>query len=268
MGPLKTTRSRKQFMHGKQLTREEVARIELGKTDISPRLDQQRNKLILRLRTPQTGPNGTPPELELCSVEANRAHHVIVTYAGGNLCCYLDGAKVLATSKIQGNFSNWTPHHPVLGDEWNGQRNWSGTLEGVAVFSRALTADEVRREYEVYQRIRARRPAAPRVVVNAELIKLSKVPILKEILPYREALLVGEYRVKQVVEGKLAARTVRVAHWALLDGAATTPTSRKAGWSGRLSLETFEANPQLKSLFMSDTLEDNFEAVLYFDSAI
>ena len=38
MGPLKTTRSRKQFMHGKQLTREEVARIELGKTDISPRL--------------------------------------------------------------------------------------------------------------------------------------------------------------------------------------------------------------------------------------
>ena len=33
----------------------------------------------------------------------------------------------------------------------------------------------------------------------------------------------GEYRVKQVVEGELKTQTVRVAHWALLDGAATDP---------------------------------------------
>ena len=61
---------------------------------------------------------------------------------------------------------------------------------------------------------------------------------------------------------------MRVAHWALLDGAARSPTSRKPGWSGRLVLETFEANPQLKSLFLSDTLDDDFEAVLYYDSTI
>ena len=105
------------------------------------------------------------------------------------------------SSAVQGDFSNWTPHHLVLGDEWNGERNWSGTLEGVAVFSRALNADEVKREHEAYQRIRARRPAVPHLVIDAELVKLSKVPTLKEIAPYREALVVGEYRVKQVVEG-------------------------------------------------------------------
>lgn len=62
--------------------------------------------------------------------------------------------------------------------------------------------------------------------------------------------------------------TVRVAHWALLDGVTRTPATRKPGWSGRLSLQVFEANPQLKSLSVSDTLRDDFQAVLYYDSAI
>jgi hypothetical protein len=253
------------------ITQEGPARIVSFSSDPSSRnftLGQHQGKLVLRLRTPKTGLNGTNPELELCSLAANRTYHLIVTYAGGRLLCYMDGAKVLESSKVQGDFSNWTPHHLVFGDEWNGERNWSGTLEGAAVFARALNGDEVKREYEAYQRIRTRRPTVPRIGVNAELIKLSKVPTLKEILPYREALLVAEYRVQKVVNGKLEAKSVRVAHWALLDGAARTPTTRKPGWSGRLDLEAFDANPQLKSLFVSDTLEDNFEAVLYYDPAI
>ncbi len=253
------------------ITQEGPARIVSFSSDPSSRnftLGQQKDKLIVRLRTPQTGTNGTPPELEVCSVAANGTHHVMVSYTGGQLVCYLDGAKVLESSKVQGDFSNWSPQHLVLGDEWNGQRNWSGALEGVAIFSRTLSADEVRREYEAYQRIRARRAAVPQLAVDAELISLSKIPTLKEILPYREALMVGEYRVTKVVDGKLEAATVRVVHWALLDGAARTPTTRKPGWSGRLNLEAFEANPQLKSLFLSDTLKENFEAELFYDSAI
>ena len=89
-------------------------------------------------------------------MQANRTYHVIVTYSGGHVLCYVDGAKVLDTSAVQGDFSNWSPHHLLFGDEWNGQRNWSGTLEGVAVFSRALNEEEVRREHQAYQRIRAR----------------------------------------------------------------------------------------------------------------
>jgi hypothetical protein len=231
-------------------------------------LGQQKDRLILRLRTPQTGPNGTSPELELCPVQAGRTHHVVVTYARGQTVCYVDGTKVLDSKAVQGDFSNWTPHHLLFGDEWNGQRDWAGTLEGIALYARALEAGEVQREYEAYRRIRSRRPAVPHWVVEAELVKLSKVPTLKEILPYREGLLVAEYRVKQPVEGKLEAKTVRVAHWALLDGAARTPTTRQPGWSGRLYLEAFEANPQLKSLYLSDTLGDDFEAALYYDPAI
>ncbi len=222
------------------VTQEGPARIVTFSSDPSSRnftLGQTRDKLILRLRTTQTGPNGTNPETELCSVQANRTYHVTVTYSGGHLLCYVDGAKVLDTSAVQGDFSNWTPHHLLFGDEWNGERNWSGTLEGVAVFSRALNEEQVKREHQAYQRIAAPRPTVARLVIDAELIKLSKVPTLAEIAPYREALVLGEYRVKQVVEGELKTQTVRVAHWALLDGAARTPASRQPGWSGRLNLE-------------------------------
>ncbi len=122
------------------VTQEGPARIVTFSSDPSSRnftLGQTRDKLILRLRTPQTGPNGTNPETELCSVQANRTCHVVVTYAGGHLLCYVDGAKVFDTSAVQGDFSNWTPHYLLFGDEWSGQRNWSGTIEGVAIFSRA-----------------------------------------------------------------------------------------------------------------------------------
>ncbi len=253
------------------LTQEGPARIVTFSSDPLTRnftLGQMRDKLTLRLRTPKTGLNGVDPEVELCSVQAHRTYHVIVTYSGGHVLCYVDGAKVLDSSAVQGDFSNWSEHHLLFGDEWNGQRNWSGTLEGVAVFSRALSKEEITREHQAYQRIRAPRPTVVHLLADAELLKLSKVPTLKEISPYREALVVGEYRVKQMVEGDLKSQTVRVVHWALLDGAAMAPASRKPGWSGRINLETFEANPQLKSLFLSDTLDDNFEATLYYDSAI
>jgi len=116
--------------------------------------------------------------------------------------------------------------------------------------------------------LRLRTPPTGLNGTNPELIRLSKVPTLKEILPYREALMVEEYRAKQVVAGKPEAQTVQVAHWALLDGATRSPASRKPGWSGRLDLESFKANPQLKSLLLSDTLQDNFEATLYYDPSI
>ena len=218
------------------VTQEGPARIVTFSSDPSTRnftLGQTRDKLILRLRTSQTGLNGVNPEVELCSVQANRTYHVAVTYSGGHLLCYVDGAKVLDSPAVQGDFSNWSPHHLLFGDEWNGQRNWSGTLEGVAVFSRAERGGSETRAPGLPAH--SRPPTVAHLVVDVELVKLSKVPTMQEISPYREALVVGEYRVKQVVEGELKTQTVRVAHWALLDGAVRTPATRKPGWSGRIN---------------------------------
>jgi len=107
-------------------------------------LAQESNQLLLRLRTPQTGENGIKPETKLCSIEAGRSYHLIVTYRDGQLVCYLNGRKVKETSDVRGNFSNWASHHFLLGDEWDGggTRDWSGDIERFAILCRFIGDEE------------------------------------------------------------------------------------------------------------------------------
>jgi len=105
-------------------------------------LGQQDSSLVLRLRTTRTGENGKKPETRLCKISAAKAHHVIVTYSPGKLSCYLDGKSVLQSEKVRGDFSNWSPMHLLFGDEWDGNRRWSGKLQGLAIHARIIGAKE------------------------------------------------------------------------------------------------------------------------------
>ncbi|MGB7792558.1 MAG: hypothetical protein WBL39_15220, partial [Terrimicrobiaceae bacterium] len=68
------------------------------------------------------------------------------------------------------------------------------------------------------------------------------------ITPYRRALVVNRYKIKEAQDAKLVNQTVQVAEWALLDAkvpstyAHTTP-----GHVVELNLEPYEAHPQLES---------------------
>jgi len=112
-------------------------------------LAQESNQLLLRLRTPQTGENGMKPETKLCSIEAGRSYHLIVTYRDGQLVCYLNGRKVKESAEVRGNFSNWIPHHLLLGDEWDGggTRDWSGHIERFALLNRFVGDEEASKRF-------------------------------------------------------------------------------------------------------------------------
>jgi len=123
------------------------ARIVTFSNDASRRnftLGQDLDKLILRLRTPETGPNGVNPQLTLCQTPTLRASHVVVTYGQNTTHCYLNGVRILTSHRIQGDFSNWEPSHLLFGDEWTGERDWDGSLCGVAIYPRTLTESEVK----------------------------------------------------------------------------------------------------------------------------
>ena len=105
-------------------------------------LGQQKSTLVLRLRTTRTGINGMKPETNLCKVSAAKAHHVIVAYSPGKLSCYLNGKSVLQSERVRGDFSNWSPMHLLFGDEWDGNRRWSGKLQGLAIHARFIGAKE------------------------------------------------------------------------------------------------------------------------------
>ena len=112
-------------------------------------LGQQGEDLVLRLRTPQTDANGTNPEVKLFRLQAGEPVHVLVSYRAGRLVCYRNGEQVLDTDRVKGDFSNWEPQHLVLGNEWSRQRDWSGSLRRVAIYSRFVENAEAQEHYRL-----------------------------------------------------------------------------------------------------------------------
>ncbi len=109
-------------------------------------IGQEGNQLLLRLRTTRTGNNGMKPETRLGQIPVNRKLHLVVSYRPGQLECWINGRKTVSTNRVQGDFSNWdVRHHLLVGDEWDGGtvRKWHGRIERFAIYTRAMSADEV-----------------------------------------------------------------------------------------------------------------------------
>ncbi|MDA1191881.1 MAG: PKD domain-containing protein, partial [Candidatus Poribacteria bacterium] len=249
------------------LSQEGPARIVSFSTNGNARnftLGQQGSQLVIRLRTPQTGDNGTNPEATLFAIEAGTPTHVVVTYTPGKLVAYKNGVKVVESNSVTGDFRNWSAQHLVFGDEYQDDRDWHGSIEGVAIYNRALDANEARLNYENYQVIVNGRLPLPRVEVEGKLVARSDVPSLEQINPYREALVVYEYEVDKVFFGNPTVHKVRVAHWAILDGETQSVGNLKPGATAHLVLEPFEENPQLEQFYISDTLDFDLDTPLFY----
>lgn len=230
-------------------------------------IGQDKDRLVIRLRTPATGENGTEPEVGLCTISAGKPVHLVASYSPGELICYVDGKQVLKTNQIKGNFSNWSMHHLMIGDEWQGQRSWYGTLEGIAIYKRIISATEASRNHESYKALHSKNEL-PQIQIRATLISSSPIPALDEIKPYREALVISEYRVRKVLQGDLKAQKIRVAQWAILGSETIKARSQNTTSIENLTLAPFELNPQLGSIYMSDTLDPNPDIPMYYDLAL
>ena len=108
-------------------------------------LAQEGNACIFRLLTSSAEQPETFHEIPLFEIPDDLPHHVVVTYSPGEFHCYLDGKSIELTANIHGTFAAWKPQHFLFGDEWTGEREWQGQLAGVAVYHRALSAQEAAR---------------------------------------------------------------------------------------------------------------------------
>lgn len=96
-------------------------------------LCQERDCLVLRLRTPRTGANGSSPETTLNRIEKGRRTEIVVTYRPGEMRVYADGREI-PVPHIAGDFSNWTDEHQLLlGNEWKAERKWIGRIHRFSV---------------------------------------------------------------------------------------------------------------------------------------
>jgi len=116
----------------------------------------------VRLRTTTTDGNGLPSLAGPEVLTAGQRTHVVFTFArDGHVRLYGDGRQVAEASR-GGDLSNWNDSFRLgLGDELNGDRRWDGEIHFVALYGRALTAEQVSRNFASESRnVRGEEPLA------------------------------------------------------------------------------------------------------------
>lgn len=141
-------------------------------------LGQEAGRFDVRLRTTSTSGNGIPstasPE---DSARAELTHVVFTRDASGVARIYRDGKEVV-TNKVDGKFDNWSDSFRlVLANELTGDRPWLGELSLVAIYGRALSAEEVVRNFA------AGAPAATNYAALLPPASSRPVDFIKDVQP-------------------------------------------------------------------------------------
>lgn len=103
------------------------------------------------------------------------------------------------------------------------------------------------------------------LTIIAKLTAKSAMPTLKDIRPYREALVVYEYEVGRRLEGRFDGDRIRVSHWAIYDKTTQKVGNEKIGTEREVRLTRFEDIKELERTYKSDTLDMDFDVPLYHD---
>ncbi len=121
-----------------------IVSISSGASERNLTLGQEGDQYIVRCRAAGTDNNGMP-DLRAAhgSVELRWTHLVFVVDKTGKANFYVNGESQ-ATAELGGDFSKWDENfHLVIGNETTNDRPWKGTLRRVAIYSRALSLEEV-----------------------------------------------------------------------------------------------------------------------------
>ena len=71
--------------------------------------------------------------------------HVVVVITPQRLQCFIDGELAADHRDIEFDLSSRPAEYLVFGNDWLGETPWKGTLEGIVIYSRELSRDEIRR---------------------------------------------------------------------------------------------------------------------------
>ena len=110
----------------------------------------------------------------------------------------------------------------------------------------------------------AAKAAAARLVLNVRLIETTTIPNPQTILPYRHALVVNEYEVMDVIRGKYAPATIRIAQWVIRDSKVLPNAKRIPGSAFTLTVEPYDAHPELEGERLLSEVEQS-TLPLYYD---
>jgi hypothetical protein len=202
------------------------------------------------------------PAVQIGKLTDTRPHHLVVTYKPGRVQAWLDGVRTADSADIQGKAKiNWSRGVSLGREAKYKPAAWQGWIDAAAVYDRPLAEAEVKTNAAAFAKIIAARKMPERIVAEVNLVATSKTPTPEQIAPYRNALVINEYEVVSILEGKLDAKKIRVAEWGVRD------TKPAKSWmfvpqrfrNRYIHLEPSDSNPQMERELVFDTLPEDFE---------
>ena len=128
-----------------------IATLSAGVGERNITLGQAGDGFHVGLRTTTTNPNASDRALTAAATAAERLTHLVCTHEPSGITrLYVDGVQV-AERLVGGALDNWAENMPLaLGNEpgaESDERAWLGTLHLVALYSRALTPEEIEQNH-------------------------------------------------------------------------------------------------------------------------
>ena len=104
---------------------------------------------------------------------------------------------------------------------------------------------------------------AGRIVVNARLTKTVAIPDPQSILPYRNALIVNEYEILDVVHGAYQEKGIRIAQWAIRNSRVIPNAQQIPGAAFTMVVERYDAHGELEGERLLSSSEGSALPIYY-----
>ncbi len=131
----------------KHLNQNGPARIVTISADASQRnmtVGQDTDRYDVRLRSTKSSANGIPSLPSPPGSARTQLTHLVYTRGRSGLTRVFTNGQEIAREQFSGDLTNWNPEHRLaLANEITGGRPWLGTLHLVAIYDRALSAEEI-----------------------------------------------------------------------------------------------------------------------------
>lgn len=189
---------------------------------------------------------GKAKPIALFAPGAGKPVHVLIACGKEKWAAYRDG-KPAGTGDMPADLAKWAARELTMGASWSRKEPWLGRMEAIAVYPRALTAEEAATQAAASAARQAGREPATTVRFKGTLVNQAKTSSLEEIQPYTRSLSFAQYKVDEVLEGKWEEPTIVVAHWMIMDAVRLPLADRSLGTKVELSVQPLEQHTQLES---------------------
>ena len=218
--------------------------------------------LVLRVLT---GGDGQPLQerhpLTMLSIIADQPFSFVLTIHAGRAQFYLDGQLMKEIPLDQPGLQAWKDLRLIAGDPRPYGSPWTGQVERIALYSRALAAAEIADAWRGTQSLLTVRPRPTRYKLKAKLLEMPPLPDAAALAAAPRWLHASTWQVEQTFLGYLKPRQITLLQWAWLDGKPAPLPDIKPGQSMEFTMESLEDHAELRAIKTHNALTSGEDPV-------